>query len=199
MHRDLRSTLARTAVSALLATGCGGDNGGTGPEPSETIDLQPTIFATGEDAGPQDGEFDQFRLAPNLGMVNNNGFVSHRTALEYSVSAIPRTATVTSATLRLPLLIFEGQRSIQVHAYAADGAATLSDFARNQVLATYTVTGHQNFVVDATEFVNSVRGSNGVFAGFNIREAPANTPNFTIMRVRDDPPPVLRIEFRPRP
>jgi len=44
-----------------------------------------------------------------------------------------------------------------------------------------------------------VRGSNGVFAGFNIREAPANTPNFTIMRVRDDPPPVLRIEFRPRP
>ncbi len=114
-----RVTVARGAVSALLAIGC---DSGTEPLRSETIDVQPTIFATGEDAGPQDGEFDRFVVSPNLGMVNNNGFGNYRTAIEYALAALPSDATVTSATLRVPLLIFEGTRSVQIHAYAADGA-----------------------------------------------------------------------------
>ena len=190
-----RITAVASAVGVLLAIGCGG---GTEPLRSETIDVQPTIFATGEDAGPQDGEFDRFVLSPNLGMVNNNGFGNYRTAVEYALPRLPFDATITSASLRLPLLIFEGMRSIEIHAYAADGAAQLTDFTANQVLATYVVSGHQNFVLDATTFVNNRRANNGAFVGFNIREEPPNTPNFLIMRVREDPPPLLRIEYTTR-
>ncbi len=39
---------------------------------------------------------------------------------------------------------------------------------------------------------------NGGFAGFNVREEPPNSANFLIMRVREDPPPVLRIAFTTR-
>ena len=192
MHRII---LACGAVGLLLSVACGN---ATEPLESRTIDVSPTIIATGEDAGPQDGEFDRFWDAPNVGMVANNGFGNNRTTMEYALSELPSIATVTSATLRLPLLIFEGTRSIQVHAYAADGVAQLSDFSRNALIATYVVSGHQNFEVDVTAFVNERRTNNGGFVGFNVREEPPNSPNFTIMRVRDDPPPVLRIEFTTR-
>jgi hypothetical protein len=196
MRRLTNIAPAGLTLAIVVVLGCGSDS--AAPLREVTTDVEPTVFVTAEDIGPQDGAFDAFRTDPNLGAVNNNGFGSYRTAFEFPLPFQPSDAQIVSFTLRLPLLIFEGTRSVQIHGYAADGAQNLTDFARDQVLATFTVAGHQNFVIDVKAFVEARRAAGDAFVGFNVREAPANTENYTIMRVRTDPPPILRVEYTTR-
>ena len=53
------------------------------PAHADSIVLSPAEFATGEDFGQQDGIYDAFVLL-GLGAVNNNGFTSVTTAMEFS-------------------------------------------------------------------------------------------------------------------
>lgn len=203
MTKPLSSNCCATlAIASLIAIGC--ESGTEPPESSEPplrsvrIDVQPGFFATAEDAGPQDGEFDVYWDAPNLGMVNNNGFGNYRTTVEYELPVLPSDAVIVQVTLRLPLLIWDGTRSVQIHSYPGNGIKELTDFAANQLLETHVVSGHQNFVIDVKALVEARRATGGGFVGFNFREDPPNTENFTIMRVRDAPPPLLRIDYTTR-
>ena len=65
--------------------------------------------ATALDNGPQDGVFDAFTPF-NFGSVDNNGYSSFRTALEFDVSGIPPGSTIMAATLTLSVNFVEGTR-----------------------------------------------------------------------------------------
>jgi hypothetical protein len=53
------------------------------------VDVNVVAADAATDVGPQDGVFDAFDPS-SLGLVNNNGFTSLRTALEFDISAVPR-------------------------------------------------------------------------------------------------------------
>ena len=186
------------AIAALGALACGGVT-----EParhSVVVTVNPTAIATGEDYGPQDGVFDAFTTA-NLGSVNNNGFTSFRTAVEYTLPLLPSDAIVDSVALKLAIGAWEGPRSLQVHGYDGDGTVQLTDFALNELVATATLApvGYQNLSLDVTDFLAAHVARAGAVVGFNIREEPPNAPNYTIMAIRVDPgPPALAIAYRTR-
>lgn len=150
--------------------------------PASTLVLNYTSIATGRDNGPQDGIFDSFTI-PNLGSIVNNGFTSFRTALEFDLSAIPASATISSAILDFRITAFEGMRSVQVHGYADDGLVQLGDFSRDALVGTVSVnaSGTQVFSLDVTPFIAGLAGSSNTFAAFGFREEPANASNFTVM------------------
>src|SRR5436189_3661828 len=81
------------------------------------INLNFRDAATATDDGPQDGVFDAFTPF-NFGSVNNNGYTSLRTVLEFDVSALPPGSTVKSATLTMFVDFVEGTRSVALHGYA---------------------------------------------------------------------------------
>lgn len=169
------------------------------PAQADVITLNFVSVATGVDDGPQDGVYDSFTV-DNLGSVNNNGFTSFRTAFEFSLAAIPAGSTVNSATLTLALSNYEGTRTIQVHGYGGDGTVQLSDFALNGLVATASVnpSGTQTFVFDVTGFVADLVMNGATFAGFSVREEPANTSNFLVMSlegISGGALPVLSIEI----
>lgn len=92
-----------------------------------TVNLSFKSVATAVDDGPQDGVFDSF--APfNLGSVNNNGWTSFRTALEFDISAIPAGSVINAATLNMFFGWVEGTRQIALHGYVGDGTVQLADF-----------------------------------------------------------------------
>jgi len=171
------------------------------PAPADVIALNFIAAATGEDAGPQDGVFDGF--APfNLGSVNNNGWTSLRTAFEFDLSGVPTGSTITSAQLIMDLSNWGGARTIQVHGYAGDGTVQLADFARDALLATAGVnpTGTQRLTLDVTSYVGGLAASGQTFAGFNVREEPANDVNYVVMNLEGVTAgyfPQLSIEFTP--
>ena len=167
------------------------------PAHADAINLNVVSVATGEDNGPQDGVFDSL-TGLNLGSVNNNGFTSFRTAFEYSLSGLPTGSTINSATLTMVLTNFEGTRAIAVHGYAGDGIVQLSDFALNGLVGTVSVgpNGTQTLTLNVTGFVADLVANGGTFAGFNVREEPANSPNFLVMRLEGIPDlPRLSIDF----
>src|SRR5438093_12268322 len=86
--------------------------------------------ATATDDGPQDGVFDAFTPL-NFGSVDNNGFISFRTALEFDISAIPPGAKINAATLTLYVNFVEGTRSLALNGYPGDGTVQLADFSRD--------------------------------------------------------------------
>jgi hypothetical protein len=165
-------------------------------------------LATATDQGPQDGVFDAF-VPDNLGSVNNNGYTSMRTAFEFSLAAIPPDATIDAAVLTVALSNFEGTRSLQVHGYSGDGTVTLADFARTGLVASFTAgIGTQSFQFDVTSFIRNLTSTGGSYAGFNVREQPANGSNFTVMNlalagsppnlnVTYSPPRAVRIDIKP--
>jgi hypothetical protein len=185
-------------MTALTALACGGAT-----EParhSAVVEVSPAAIATGEDFGPQDGTFDRLTTT-NLGSVNNNGFTSFRTALEYRLPALPSDAIVDSIALKLAIGNSEGSRSLQVHGYEGDGTVQLTDFALDGLAATATVQpgGYLNLALDVTGFLASRGAGAGRVMGFNIREEPPNAANYMIMSIRVDPgPPVLSIWYRTR-
>ena len=152
----------------------------TPPINTPPINLNYIAIGTGEDKGQQDGVFDAFAFS---GSVNNNGFTSLRTAFEFSLSGLPTGSTINSANLTMDLRNFEGTRSMQVHGYAGDGTVQLSDFALDGIVGTVSVgpVGTQRLTFDVTSFVAGLVASGQTFAGFNVREEPANTQNFVVM------------------
>lgn len=169
------------------------------PQPevqADVITLNSVSVATGVDNGPQDGVFDSFTIG-NLGSVNNNGFTSFRTNFEFSLSDLPAGSTINSAKLTMHLRNFEGIRALAVHGYAGDGTVQLGDFAVNGLVATASVdaSGTQILILDVTSFVADLVADGETFAGFNVREEPANTSNFLVMAIESGPPVVLSIDF----
>lgn len=164
--------------------------------PASTLVLNYTSIATGRDNGPQDGNFDSFTI-PGLGAINNNGFMSFRTALEFDLSAIPASATISSAILDFHVSSFEGTRSVQVHGYADDGLVQLGDFSRNALVGNVTVnpSGTQVFSIDVTPFIAGLAGSSYSFAAFGLREEPANASNFTVMYLTLGVVPSLSVTY----
>ena len=139
--------------------------------------------ATAADDGPQDGVFDAFRpLQDDLGLVNNNGWSSLRTAFEFDLRALPPGATINSASLDVHLNNFEGTRQIALNGYARDGTLYLSDFALGGLVGAGTV-GPTPAVLSfsVTSILSQLQSSGAAFAGFNFREDPANEFNFTVM------------------
>jgi hypothetical protein len=167
------------------------------PASANVIDLNYVSVATGVDNGPQDGVFDS--ISPiNLGLVNNNGFTSFRTAFEFDLSELPVGFTINSAQLSMALHVDEGTRAIEVHGYAGDGTVQLGDFALNGVVGTAQVNpGPLQFLTfDVTSFVANLVTNGKTFPGFNVREEPANPSNFTVMDLTlSSGLPVLSIDF----
>ena len=153
-------------------------------------------LATARDQGPQDGVFDAFTPA-NLGSVNNNGYTSLRTAFEFSLASIPPGATIDAAVLTVRLYNDLDPRSLQVHGYSGDGAVTLGDFARDGLVATFSAgTWGQFFQLDVSTFIAGLISAGSSYAGFNVREQPANSSNFTIMNLDATAwPPVLVVTY----
>jgi hypothetical protein len=172
------------------------------PASAATINLGYSSGATAEDQGPQDGVFDAFSPL-NLGAINNNGFTSLRTALEFNISSIPAGSSIVFATLDLRFVFVEGTRSLMLHGYAGDGTIQLDDFSRNGFVAGAVLPpgGNTELMLDATGFIQGLVNSHNAFAGFNLREDPANVPNFTVFRIEMTGPaaPLLSINFVPVP
>jgi hypothetical protein len=159
------------------------------------VELSYTVAATATDDGPQDGVFDAF--APfNFGSVNNNGYTSFRTALEFDISAVPAGSVINAATLTIVVGFVEGTRQIALNGYSGSGAISLGDFSLNGLVgnATLNPPGPQTVIFDATVFLESLLTSGEAFAGFNVREDPANPSNFTVFNVLDYEPR-LSIDF----
>jgi hypothetical protein len=166
------------------------------PASAEVINLNYISVATGVDNGPEDGVFDSFTIY-NLGSVNNNGWTSFRTAFEFNLSGLPAGFTVNKANLAISIANFDGTRTIGVHGYKGDGTVQLSDFSLNGQVGTATVSpdGSQMFNIDVTDFVANAVANEWTFAGFNVREEPANTSNFEIMQLTLTGTPLLSIEL----
>jgi hypothetical protein len=146
------------------------------------IDLNLVAAATATDEGPQDGVFDAF--APfNFLSVNNNGFTSFRTALEFDIASVLAESTINAATLTMFVDFVEGTRQIELHGYAGDGTISLDDFSLDGVVASTTLNppGGHAVLFDARAFLHSLVTSGEAFAGFNIREDPANPSNFIVL------------------
>jgi hypothetical protein len=166
-----------------------------------SADLGFVAGATAEDRGPQDGVFDAFTPS-NFGSVDNNGFTSLRTDLEFNLSPIPVGSTVSTATLSVHIGFVEGTRSLVLNGYAGDGAIQLIDFSRDGLVGSAILAGtSHDLMFDATGFIRGLIGGGNVFAGFNFREDPANIPNFTIFNIDMTGPaaPLLSINFVPVP
>jgi hypothetical protein len=165
------------------------------PAHAALIVLTPTDFATGGDVGPQDGVYDVF--VPFPGSVNNNGFTSLTTAMEFSLGAIPTGSTINSATLTTFIANFEGARSLQINGYAGDGAVQLVDFSIENIVANFNIGPSPTpLVADTTNLVANILAGNGQFAGFNVQEDPPNVANFTVMFMQQ-PLTTLAIDYTP--
>ena len=156
------------------------------------IDLDHVSLATGVDIGEQDGVFDNFTI-PNEGSINNNGWTSFRTGFEFDVAGLPA-GSVESALLTMTIANWEGQRSLEVHGYAGNGVVELSDLALDHLLASTAITPvFTDLVFDVTSFITDLRASDVAYAGFNLREEPANTANYVVMGLVGNP--VLSVEY----
>jgi len=163
------------------------------------VDLSFVAANTAVDNGPQDGVFDDF-LPNNFGSVVNNGWTSFRTAFEFDISSIPAGSTINAATLTMRVNWVEGTRYIALHSYAGDGAVQLADFSRNGLADSIVLypLGGQYVAFDITEFIRSLISSAKTFAGFNVREDPANTPNYGVLGFNMDATvPRLSVDFVP--
>ena len=149
---------------------------------ASVITLPLADAATAIDNGPEDGVFDAFSPI-NFGSIDENGFASFRTALEFGVSAIPPGATINSAILSVVLNNFEGARQVAVNGYAGDGTVQLGDFATDGLVGAWTVppAGATTLNLDVTGFLSQLVSNRATFAGFNFREEPANTSNFLVV------------------
>lgn len=165
---------------------------------AEVLNLKYASIATCVDEGPQDGICDSFLDLSNLGLVNNNGYTSFRTAFEFDLSGLPAGAIVNSASLTMVLTNWEGTRALQAHGYAGDGTVQLSDCDNlDGLVGTFGVDpiGTQTVTLDVTGFVAGLFAGGCPFAGFGVREEPANTSNFTVMSLDGQYTPVLFVDF----
>jgi hypothetical protein len=148
------------------------------------IYLEPVDIATGVDNGPQDGVFDVFSPL-NIGSVDNNGYISYRTGFEFDLSAIPRGAKINAANLTLNVGYVEGARSLAVNIYSGDGSVSLADLSSNGLAEATLILqppGSQSIAFsNLSTIIQNLVSNNCHYAGFNLREEPANTANYTIL------------------
>lgn len=151
------------------------------PALAETVSIQPAMHDIAIDNGPADGVFDSILLAVGPG---NNGFSDIRYAAEFPLSAIPAGMHIDTATLAMRFANFEGIRSIELAGHAGDGQLAMDDFSANGDLGHGVLLpiGAQSLSFDVTAFLQSVGASAG-YAGFNLRETPANAHNFLLFAV----------------
>jgi len=165
------------------------------------VNLNYMEAATAKDYGPQDGVFDLLISPgdPNFGNVNNNGYTSWRTALEFDIPTFPTGSIINSATLTLYTGVFAGPRQVQLHGYVGDGDISLSDFALDGLvdITTLCPIGGQTMVFDVQSFVAGLVANGDPIAGFNLREECANTGTFHVMHFNMTGiyEPILSIEF----
>jgi len=153
------------------------------PAGAAQITFSPVVFEAAVDDGPEDGIFDAFLDASQVGSVNDNGFTSLRTAFEFSLAGIPIESTINSATLMFRLQNSEGTRGFRVDSYAGDGAPNLTDFGFDNLLGSMSIGPDPFFPVDidATNFISVLFANGDGFGGFSVREDPPNTSNFLVM------------------
>lgn len=149
-----------------------------------TIDLNFTASNTAKDNGPQDGVFDAFSPI-DFGAVNNNGFTSFRTAMEFALPTIPPGAGILDSMLTFSFGFIEGVRQIALYGYTGDGSIQLTDMSSGVLLGSTTLfpSNSQTVVFDTTLFMKLLYSGGSTFAGFNVREEPANSSNFTVLHM----------------
>ena len=171
--------------------------------PAATIDLAYVAAATAIDEGPQDGTFDAELGGDSLGQVDNNGFVNIRTAFEFSLATLPDGAAVQSATLSLVMNAGEGPRQIEFHGYEGDGVAGLDDMAMDGLIDSVSLGPGFGIAlaIDVTAYIDALVNSGAGFAGFNVREEPANAASFVIADIvmQGGARPELSVTFVPLP
>ena len=123
-----------------------------------------------------------------------------RSALEFSISALPSNIIIESAELWLIGGFFD--QNIAVHAYSGNGLVDFNDFFVNALgtqIATFDP-GPTN-IIDVTNRVRSLYASGTSFAGFQLRELALDDP--TLLFSSQDPESTLRprldIVFTPVP
>lgn len=178
---------------------------------ADAVALSPMVFETGRDNGPADGVFDGI-LWGNAGLINNNGYSDDRAGVEFALPDLPAGSTINSAVLSLGIQAVEGPRSVQIHGYAGDGAIGLADFAQDGLIGSGSVGpggtapmrgGLYLLEFDVTPLLEELWAAGGGFAGFNVRESPANTFGYTVMFTSAltnpvcDCPLKLTIDFTP--
>ena len=86
-----------------------------------------------------------------------------------------------------------------MYGYSGDGTVHLGDFALGGLVgaATIGVGDSQTLTFDVTGFVAGLVANHQTFAGFNVREEPANVPNFLVMRL--DPPDAAMLSIHLSP
>jgi hypothetical protein len=164
-----------------------------------TVYVYPAAVKSATDEGPQDGVFDvEYTPVPPY-LINNNGWTSLATALEFDLSAIPADVTIVSAQLTVGVGTIEGNRSLAISGYSGSGSAALADFSAGALLAEKSVPagGTSTFTLDVTTFVADLIGGGHAFAGFNLRESPANAYGWQVMVMnwQPDVSPVLTVQY----
>ncbi len=137
-----------------------------------------TVYATSDRDGtdfPRGGAFEVLGDETESGLsVTNQLYVSpiaeRRAALEFSLAALPSNATVSSATLALPITLLAGSSppQIRVYGYMGDGAVALADMTHTSTLLAgpISTSGLGTRLVDVTPFLQDLIGNNAGFAGF---------------------------------
>lgn len=101
-----------------------------------------------------------------------------RAALEFDVSSILPGSTITSSTLFLYDVLTVLGGNIEIHGYSGNGVVTLgSDFAVNNLVASYLVSDPGSHFLDVTSFLQSLVNGGNNYAGFMLRssiEGPSN-------------------------
>ena len=164
-----------------------------------SLDLAFIEYQGAIDKGPQDGIFDEFLVFPNGDQINNNGFSEIRGAMEFDLSPLSGEVVV-ETKLTLTILMFEGSRSFTVHGWPGNGTVELADFALDGLIETEILdpVGQIDLEFDVTDLVQSLLDGGRTFAGFNLREEPANGSNFVVMAVVLNVPelaPTLSVEL----
>jgi hypothetical protein len=192
-HSDWRRSCAQLLTALLVFSGACGH--------ASVISLPLADAATAIDNGPEDGVFDEFSPV-NFGAINENGFTSFRTAVDFGLAAIPKGSTINAANLSVVVNNYEGMRQVAVNGNVGGGTVQLNDFSSDQPIGGWTVppVGVTTLNFDVTGFLSQLVSNNASFAGFNFREAPANTSNFLVMSLdMAGAAPTLSVDFSPPP
>ena len=168
----------------------------------QVVVLTPSILATAQDQGPQDGVFDNYENPAGYARVTNNGWTSLRGELAFSLAEIPSGTTVTAATLSFHIGPWEANeampRYVVVHGYGGDGVLALSDFARTGFVGSFVFSSPEWRLVslDITGLVADVRFGGLGFVEVIVREEPKNGANYVIMSVETAS---IAVTYTPRP
>jgi hypothetical protein len=156
----------------------------------------PSVSGSAVDQGPADGQFDNFLVGL---AINNNGFSEFRSAFEFDLSAIPQSAVISSAIVSFDISDSEGARTIEAHGFFGTGVLMLSSFAQDGLLGSGDFQpGNAPFVLDVTTFIAQTVSA-GAFAGFGLREVPANCCNYLVMSAASQPQLDITLADIPEP